>query len=138
MDSALTFFLLAFSSTVNAAMNGTSCYKCMYDSTMPKNKRFCNATLQECKPKETYCGSFSLKSESINGTIISMFGKNCYGSVDCDNTTKTCEGVIQNEGYLACSLVCCKGSGCNSAAVAVSPIVSKMFIFGLIAVINFT
>ena len=129
--------MLAFSPTVNTAMNSTSCYKCMYDSTMPENKRFCNATLQECKPKEIYCGSFSLKSESINGTMIFSFGKNCYESFACDNTTKTCEGAIQNGGYIDCSFVCCKGSGCNSAAVAVSPILSKMFIFGLIAVINF-
>ena len=129
--------LLAFSPTVNAAMNSTSCYKCIYDSTMPDNKRFCNATLQKCKPKQTYCGVFSLKRKSINGTTISSFGKNCFESYQCKNTTKTCEDSIQSGEYFACSFVCCKGSGCNSAAVAVSPISSKMFIFGLIVVVNF-
>lgn len=118
-------------------MNGTSCYKCMYNSTMPVNKRFCNATIQECKPKQTYCGILSVKGKSIDGTIITSFWKDCFESDKCKNNTKFCKDVLLGGPFSNCSFVCCKGSRCNSAAVAVSPILSKMFIFGLIAVINF-
>ena len=65
-----------------------------------------------------------------------MFGKECYSSEECQDTTKACENARVKLNFSACSLFCCKGSGCNSAPI-VSPISSKMFILGLIAVISF-
>ena len=65
---------------------------------------------------------------------FTMFGKECYNSEECKDTTKACENAKVKFNYTACSLSCCKGSGCNSASI-VSPISSKMFTFRLIAVI---
>ena len=86
-----------------------TCYQCEYDSTM--DKQICNATIQTCDEKDTYCITSSITEQ--NGK--NMFSKGCIQAKYCGS--EPCDYYEQQSGknFTCCSITCCNSDKCNIA-----------------------
>ena len=83
------------------------CYRCYYDTEMPKDQQFCNATVETCGVKHTQCATATATKAGVQS-----LAKGCIKDVDC---VKACDDEAKKRNFTSCFADCCTSDLCNSA-----------------------